>query len=290
MNKLAAASIILALPSFVLALPMSSNAADLSDNFVFIEESLVPPAPSVVGHLEFAAGWWHRDITDAPQTDEAVLLDGRGRINIPFAGNWNLELEAGGNWLINADNSISDADLVDIGNAAHLWLDFSGFRVGAFGAADYLNNASEVWVWSAGGEAEIDVGNNLTLGIQGAYIDGSCTSPCDLFSVSGWADFYPNPNTKLGIQGGYVDLLDNSSPIFQFWNIWGTAEHRFDGTAFSVFARGGYEASFEQVVETYVITAGLRVFFDGNVLTLQEHDRQVPFEFRLPQITNSFGL
>lgn len=276
--------------SVLAVLPISAQAADLADSYVFIEDSVQSLAPSAVGHLELSAGWWHREIIDSPQVDEAARLEGRGRVNIPLAGNWNMELETGGVWLIDTDGGTSDVDFLDVGAAGHLWADLGGFRIGAFGAVDYLNNASEVWVWSAGGEAEVDIGNNLILGIQSAYIDGSCDSPCDLFSVTGWLDFYPNPNTKLGIEASYVDLLDTSSSTFEFWNLWGTLEHRFAGSALSLFARGGYEASFEQVIETYAITAGLRVFLDGNALTMRQHDQQVPFKFRLPQITNSMGL
>lgn len=277
----------LVLASVCAALPLSVEAADLSNDFNFIED-VVAPAPSIVGHLEFAVGWWHREIADNPQEDDAVRLEARGRVNIPFAGNWNLELEVGGDWLINTDDGISDADFTDIGAFAHLWVDLGGFRLGAFGGGTHIDNASEVDVWTGGAEAEIDVGN-LTFGLQGSYNDVDCPS-CEFLNIVGWADFYATPDTRLGVQAGYVDFIDIDSSTFRLWNVSGTAEHRFGGTPLSIFARAGYEASSDQVIEVYSVSGGLRLFFDNNALTLQEHDRQVPFEYRLPEITNSFGL
>lgn len=276
------------------SIPISAMAADLSKDYSFIQDNAPPAAlaPSVVGHIELSAGWWQRQLNDTGQVDEAVRLEGHGRVNIPFAGNWNLELETGGVWLINTDNGISDVDLSNFGGFAHLWVDLSGVRLGVFGGGDYLDNFSTLSIWTGGAEGEIDIGSNLTLGLQGSYSDPDCSS-CDsanFISIVGWADFYPAPNTKLGVQTSYIDFIDIDSSTFQLWNVWGTVEQRFAGMPLSLFARGGYEASSDQVFEAYTVFAGLRLFFDGNALSLQEHDHQVPFEYRLPQIAYSFGL
>jgi hypothetical protein len=269
--------------SILAALPFSAEAADLSDSYVFIEDSVEPLAPSVVGHLELSGGWWRLDQDGQPSNDRTVL-DGAGRVNIPFAGNWNLELEAVGTYLF-VDEPQDDQYIA--GGYSHLWAGIGDLRFGAFGGADHFHGPiSDVTFWVAGAEAEIDVGSNLTLGVQGSYGDRTdgCAN-CDFVYVVGWADFYPMPNTKIGVQGGWSDLVSAPLPdsSAQFWSVWGTVEQRFGGTPLSLFVRGGYEANFDQNTEFYSVAGGLRIFFDGNALTLQEHDHQVPFEYRLPQ-------
>jgi len=70
----------------------------------------------------------------------------------------------------------------------------------------------------------------------------------------------------------------------------GIAEHRFSGTPVSLFVKASYDANFDQSYEVVTVAGGLRVFFDGNALSLQEHDRQVPFEYWLPAFANNLGL
>jgi hypothetical protein len=274
----------LAIASILTTMPFSAGAADLSDSYVFIKDAVEPAPPSVVGHLELSAGWWHREFSDNPEVDNRIRLEGHGRINIPLVGNWNLELEAGGAW---ATEENIDQDKTDINGFAHLWTDWTGLRLGAFGGADLVDNTGDVWVTTGGAEGEIDIGNNLTLGLQGSYSDADCPD-CNFVYVLGWADFYPGPNTKIRIQAGWGDLVDINDPAFNFWNVSGTAEHRFAGTPISIFAKAGYESIYQQAAEIVSVAGGLRIFFDGNVLTLQEHDHQVPFEYRLPQLSYSF--
>jgi hypothetical protein len=145
-------------------------------------------------------------------------------------------------------------------------------------------------MWTGGAEIEVDVANNVTLGLQGSYSSPDGCGDCDFVYVIGWADFYPTPNTKIGVQGGYFDLVDVDGSSFEDWSVWGIAEHRFDGTPLSLFVRAGYESTFDNILEYVSVAGGLRIFFDNNGLTLQEHDRQVPFEYRLPQWSNNFGL
>jgi len=256
-----------------------AQAADLSGQYTFVEDAYAAPAPSVVGHLEFALGWWHRQFNDVDVEQDRVRSEARGRINIPFAGNWNLELEAGDVSLFDTDDGDVDSD---VSGAVHLWAGWTGFRLGAFGAVDYTNQ----WIWTGGGEGEIDVGN-LTLGLQGSYTDAECPD-CDFAYVVGTADFYPMPNTRLGLQGGWGDFVQISDSEWKFWNVGASAEQRFDGTAFSLFARADYESAVDQTLEIYSVSGGFRVFFDEAGMTLQEHDHQVPFAYKPPQITTIF--
>lgn len=279
----------LVIASFIAALPISAGAADLSDSYVFIEESVQAAPPSVVGHLELAAGWWHREQLESAGTvtEDRLLLEGYGRVNIPFAGNWNLELDTGATYGFRDE---PQDDQLHVGGVAHLWADLGGLRLGAFGGGFYLWNASDVSLWVAGAEAEVDVGNNLTLGVQGSYSGPDGCGACDFVYVVGWADFYPTPNTKLGVQGGWYDFVDHDISALEFWNVSAIAEHRFAGTPLSLFVGAGYDANFDQSFEIVKVAGGLRIFFDDNALTLREHDRQVPFEYWLPGFSNNLGL
>jgi len=208
MYKLVAASILV-------VLPLSANAADLSDSFVFVEESITPPAPYVVGHLELSAGWWHREQEEfaGTVTEDRLLLEGYGRVNLPFAGNWNLELDTGVTYGFR--DSPQD-DQVHAGGVAHLWAGLGDVRLGAFGGGYYLWNASDVSLWVAGGEAEVDIGNNLTVGFQGSYSDPDGCGSCEFVYLTGWMDFYPMPNTKLGLQGGWYDFINFDISALEF--------------------------------------------------------------------------
>lgn len=262
MKKLIAASVFA-------AIPFSASAADINNDFSFIQDSA--PAPSVVGHLELSLGWDDFKLDEEGFDEDVGRFEGRGRVNIPFAGNWNLELETGGVALFKDGDSAST-----LGVFGHLWVGY-GVRGGVFGGIDFLQGFS---VASGGAEAEVDVGN-LTLGLQGNYTQQTDNSDNYLWGVTGWADLYVTPDTRLGVEASYFDIAGGDS---NYWTVWGTAEHRFSGTPISLFARAGYG---EQQNAEEIITAmgGIRIFIDGG-MSLQEHDHNVPFTFRLPEFIN----
>jgi hypothetical protein len=254
------------------AVPFGAGAADLYGDYSFIQESAPSYGRSVVGHLELSGGWANYQ-DDGEGIDEDVgRFEGRGRANIPFAGNWNLELETGGVALFQDGTSFST-----IGVAGHLWAGWGGVRIGGFGGIDFLTGLE---VATGGLEAEVDVGN-LTLGIQGNYSQDVDNSDNYLWGVTAWGDLYIASNTKLGIEGRYADIAGGQS---EAWGVWGTAEHRFAGSPLSIFARGGYTEQ-QNAEEIVTIMGGIRVFMDDG-RTLQEHDQQVPFAFRLPEFVN----
>jgi hypothetical protein len=253
------------------AVPFGAGAADLYGDYSFIQESAPSYGRSVVGHLELSGGW--ANYQDDGIDEDVGRFEGRGRANIPFAGNWNLELETGGVALFQDGTSFST-----IGVAGHLWAGWGGVRIGGFGGIDFLTGLE---VATGGLEAEVDVGN-LTFGVQGNYTQQVDDSSNYLWGVRGWADLYVAANTRLGVEGFYADVAGGE---FEVWSVWGTAEHRFAGTPLSLFVRGGYGENLDSSEEIVTVLGGIRVFMDGG-LTLQEHDQQVPFAFRLPEFIN----
>jgi hypothetical protein len=59
-------------------------------------------------------------------------------------------------------------------------------------------------------------------------------------------------------------------------------EHRIAGTPMSAFVRGEYEKAFD-LIETVAVLGGIRVFMDDG-MTLEDHDRGVPFNVRQPAV------
>lgn len=261
-------------------LPFAAQAADLSTEYAFIQDNAPPSAASsVIGHLELSAGWQDYDADVPINLNDLGVFEGWGRVNVPFAGNWNLELETGGGALWKNGNSASH-----IGAYAHLWSGWNGVRVGGFGGVDFITS-SEFGI--AGIEAEVDVGN-LTLGAQGSYSTFlDCSGICpEAWGARVWADLYIAANTRLGIEGRYWDI-SGLPPLppganNDIWGVSGTAEHRFAGSPLSVFVRGDYEKTFD-AIETVTVSGGIRVLIDDG-LTLEGHDRGVPFDVRHPVV------
>jgi hypothetical protein len=301
-------------------LPLAAEAADLyPTDYSFIQDN-VPAASSIVGHLELAAGWQHLHVpsiqglpVDTSLDADTGLAEAHGRVNVPFAGNWNLEIEAGALFDFDQASNTSSFDCgvgctgfgitsvtkrTQFDVYGHLWGDWSGFRAGAFGGIRFLGQTAAILgtttetqdeIVSVGLEGEIDIGK-VTLGIQGAYndlINGreffDCGGGCEFWSVAAWADLYVSPNTRLGVEAAaWLDILGED-----IWSVWGSAEHRFAGTPISAFIRAGYQGDTGPGFETVTALGGIRVLFDGR-MTLQRHDRNVPFTFRRPDLRDVF--
>lgn len=214
------------------------------------------PTPMMVGHVELSLGYLGVD-----GDGDTGFFDGAGRVNIPFAGSWNLEVEAGGTAFFD-----DDYDQSVLGAYAHLWTNLGAARVGAFGG---IADAHDT-VGTIGLEGEVDVTSNATLGAQVAYnfVDGD-----DGWGLRGWADYYFAPNTKANLELAWADTDGNDA-----WGISGKLEHRFDNTPVSAFAEVGY-LDADQGAEAYTVKLGTRIFLDQQGMTLQDHDRQVPFDF-----------
>lgn len=222
---------------------------------------------AVAGHLELGIGAVGAD--DLYSGDDTIgIFQGYGRANLPMMGGaWNLELETGATALFSDGYSEAMA-----GVYAHLWTNFSGVRVGAFGGAAFGGPT----VGTVGIEAEGDVGA-LTLGAQGSYSWTDSDFDAEVWGLRGWADFYFNPNTKLGADIAWASI--DGSGDQDIWALTGVAEHRFDNTPISAFGRVSY-VDLDDYGDAWVGLVGARVFLDNPGSTLQDHDRAVPFDYR----------
>jgi hypothetical protein len=204
-------------------------------------------------------------------TDNTVgLATAFGRANVPlFGGTWNFEAEIGG--VAFFDSGSTDSTLEGIG---HLWYRAPSAAVGAFaGATSFF----EEGVGTVGLEGEAYFGN-VTLGAQGSY--NWADSLDDLWGLRGYADWYINPDLRLGgdVQYWAVDSDD-------LWVFSGDVEKRFTGTPVS----GGVAVSYltGDGADAWSALAKLRIFMDQPGTTLQQHDREVPFDFDLVGLAQS---
>lgn len=277
------------LMSAVAAFPFAAHAADLSGDTRFVDETFTPTIErGVVGHLELALGWSEISIDQSPNrflnefwNEQGGVFEGWGRANIPIGGYVNLEIETGGIAFFD-----DGASRTGYGVFGHLWGGWNGVRLGVFGGAGF----HDITIGTVGIEGEVDLGN-LTLGAQGSYNftdDGLVCPPglCDedYWGVRAWADFYVTPNTKIGGEVGWWQLDDFTGGdgllgINQF-SASGRIEHRFASTPISAFARVDYWDFGRFDLQTVIVSGGLRIFLDRPDMTLQDHDREVPFDFR----------
>jgi hypothetical protein len=222
----------------------------------------------LAGHLELALGVASAD--DLFEDDDSVgIFQGYGRANIPMMGGaWNVLLETGAVALFDDGYSTTTS-----GVYGHLWTNFSGLRVGAFGGAAFGGPT----VGTVGAEVEGDVGA-LTLGGQASYSWTSDDFDADIWGLRGWADFYFTPNTKLGADIAYANI-DAGMGDGDVWALSGMAEHRFAGTPISAFGRLSY-VDLDEAGDAWVGLLGARVFLDNPGSTLQDHDKAVPFDYR----------
>jgi len=255
---LASAAVIVAAPAFAADLDYVPPAGD----------PVYTPAPmSVVGHLELGLGL--TSIDTPAGDDDFGLFNGFGRVNIPFGGTWNLEVETGGVAVFEDGDSVSG-----IGAYGHLWTGFGGGRVGALAGVEYSTGGFET-TGVVGLEGEVDL-NALTLGAQGTYRFGD--DDFEAWGLRGWADYYFTPNTKVGLDLAWSNF-DFDFGDSDVWSVGLGAEHRFDNTPFSAFADVAY-TDYDHGADGWSGMIGARIFLDNPGTTLQDHDRQVPFDVK----------
>jgi len=255
--------------SFFFVFPGVTSAADLSTDFSYIQDSVQPSHPQVVGHLELSGAWVGIDDYFDSINEDFGYFEGAGRVNIGLVGNWNLELETGG-FAFFDDSGASESGTIA---AAHLWSAWQNLRLGIFGGAQVTDDT----VGFGGVEGEIDIGN-VTLGAEGAYAAFSDCSACNEWFAEVWANLYLTPNTAVGGSVYYFRPEQNPVPTSQDfrWGASASIEQRFAGTPLSAFGFAEYENQFD-AANIYVVGGGFRVFLDQAGMTLQEHDRLVPF-------------
>jgi hypothetical protein len=255
------------------ALSAPTLAADLSYPATLppSDSPVYSPTPMVVGHLEFGLGVLSiDDITGLLDVSDTVgVATAFGRANVPlFGGGWNFEAEIGGVALF--DSGDSDATLEAIG---HLWTRLPSAAVGVFGGATSFFGTG---VGTVGLEGEAYFGN-VTLGAQGSY---NWSDWADVWQARGYADWYLNPDFRLG---GDIQYLNGDGE--DVWAFTGDVEKRLTGTPVSFGGTLSYITADGEDIWTAMANA--RIFLDGQGMTLQQHDREVPFDFALGVATLS---
>ena len=109
----------------------------------------------------------------------------------------------------------------------------------------------------------------------------------DVWNLRGWADWYFTDNTKAGLDVAYWNF-DLEGEDADLWTVSLGAEHRFDNTPISAFANVGYMTVSDLDVDAWTIKGGIRIFMDNAGSTLREHDRAVPFDYRVVPVAGNF--
>lgn len=226
-------------------------------------DPLYAPQSMVVGHLSLGLGVVDSSSPSIFDGDTLGVFTGAGRANVPFGNGWNVEFETGGEALFSDGTSFTD-----FGVAGHVWTRLDNAAIGVFGGIDFPFGST---VYTAGVEGEVYFGD-ITLGADADY--NWSDSSGDFWTVSGWADFYFNPDFRVGAA---IDYGNGDVP--EQWSAGIDTEYRFSGTPFSVWAEGSYSsADCCGDPDIWQGLAGMRFFMDPPNTTLQEHDRQVPWQ------------
>ena len=209
------------------------------------------PTSMVTGDIGLAIAYVSFDSYDSGE------FVGDARVNIPLWAGWNEEIEVGGL-----------AEFIDNGYTAIGAFSHTYYKNQQFAAGFVLGGSSldDDGVFTAGVEAAAFLPTTTFLGVL-AYNWGSGGTP-DFWLATGEARWYWNPNTKLAGSVTYTDW--NNA-----WMLTAGAEHRFDGTQFSLFGSGTYYTNDND--DGYELLAGGRWFFDQPGQTLQGHDHEIPF-------------
>jgi hypothetical protein len=240
---------VLATPALAADVLVYQNTVPEAGSPVYSNESMI------TGDIALAIGYF-----DFPGEDGAFGV-ANARVNIPFGGGWNEELEIAGL-----------ADFVDDGY----------YAVGAFSHTYYKNPgfAAGLLLGVTGLESP-NTGDNeaaYTVGVEHAWFLPALTflghlsytwfDPDDFWTVGGEARWYLNPNTKLTGAVTWADL--NSS-----WMLTAAAEHLLSGTNFSFFLSSSYFTN--DFNDGWEVLGGIRYAFGPPVESLQRHDWNVPF-------------
>jgi hypothetical protein len=248
----------------------SAVAADLSYPTTLppSDSPVYSPAPMVVGHLEGGLGALFFDIESLgdflEDTGTFGLASAFGRANVPlFGGTWNFEAEIGGFAVFEDGDTASTLEGI-----GHLWGRMPTASAGVFAGATAFAGTG---IGTVGLEGEAYFGN-VTLGAQGSY---NWSEDFDeLWGLRGYADWYVNPDLRLGgdVQFWTVESVD-------IWQFAGDVEKRFTGTPISVGGTVSYITADGE--DAWTAMANARIFMDQQGMTLQQHDREVPFDFAI---------
>jgi hypothetical protein len=254
----------LRLPIFAASL-FATSAAFAAD--AVLPVAVEPVVPHISGYGEIYLGGL--EISQFGEDDSIRAGGGAGRVNIPFAEKWNVQLDG------TYDRIWEGGDYIDgLGGAVHAYYrDPQRFAVGLFATYKrYGTGFADVNDYAVGPEAQVYFGN-LTLYGQAYYgkIDLDFDNPTQ-WGVRGVARYFVQPNLRLDGEIAFNRIEDFGD--FDTVSLAAQATYRFEGTPWSVFGRYQYDRlSFESETfstnNNYMI--GLRASFGGS--TLFDEDR-----------------
>lgn len=205
----------------------------------------------VTGDVSLALGYFSFGSAD---TGEAW---GTGRVNIPFGGGLNEQVELSGL------GGFEKNSYYTYGVYSHSYWKSPQAAAGLLLGGSNLSGSG---VLTVGGEAAVFLPTASFVELL-AYNWADNGVP-DFWSASGEARWYLNSNTKLTGSVSYNEF--NAA-----WKLTGGAEHRWDGTMVSLFGEGTYYTNSQGT--GWEVFAGGRLSFGQPGQTLQGHDFEVPF-------------
>lgn len=226
-----------------------------------------PAVPHISGYGEIYLGGLQ--LSEFGEDDNIHTGGGAGRVNIPFAQQWNVQLDG------TYDRLWEDGDFLDgLGGAVHAYYrDPQRFAVGLFATYKrYGNNFSDdVHDYTVGPEAQAYFGN-LTLYGQAYYgkIDDGFDNVAE-WGVRGVARYFVQPNLRFDGEIAFNRVEDFAD--FDTVSLAAQAMYRFEGTPWSLFGRYQYDrTSIEsETISTNKYLIGLHASFGSE--TLFDEDR-----------------
>lgn len=245
-----AAAVLVAAPAFAADLPAAPPPSG---------SPIYSPAPMVTADISLAIGWAGHDWT--VNDDSATGFVG-GRVNIPFGGGWNEELEANGAWMFNGDGSAA-------GIFSHTYYKNQGWAGGLLLGYSWIDPGSNSsGIATVGVEGIVFMPHGSVLG-KVAWNGGGSGAIDDFVNVGVEGRYYFTANTKLT---GAIDYYSTSPDAWQFT---ASLEQRWAGTPFSTFISGTYVTANSN--NMWGLLVGARFAFDQPGSTLQSHDYEIPF-------------
>ena len=218
---------------------------------------LYSPQSVITGDASAALGyfWWNDDAGKKFDSQTGEVW-GTARLNVPFWNGWNEEIELSG-----LDGFKKDSYYA-YGAYSHTYWKNPQFAAGLLIGGSSLDGSGAATV---GAEAAVFMPSTTLVGLLGySWADDIP----DFWTAAGEARWYWNANTRLTGMVAYNSF--NTA-----WAFTAEAEHRFDGTMFSLFADGTYYNN--DAGTGWEVFGGGRVFLDRPGQTLQGHDHDVPF-------------
>ena len=251
----------------ILAVSLFATAAAFAADAV-LPIAVEPAASHISGYGEIYLGGLQ--VSEFGDDTDIHAGGGAGRVNIPFAEKWNVQLDG------TYDRIWEDGDFIDgLGGAVHAYYrDPQRFAVGLFATyKHYGTGFPDTNDDTVGPEAQVYFGN-LTLYGQAYYgkIDLDFDNPTE-WGVRGVARYFVQPNLRLDGEVAFnrvgFDFAD-----FDAVSLAAQTMYRFEGTPWSLFGRYQYErisAESETFNTTNKYTIGLRASFGSR--TLFDEDR-----------------